>query len=241
MSYQKLTPKRLVSAGFIGVGLIMLSGCDHPPLYSQLSEQQANEVEAVLLQAHLDAEKVRADNGEDWAITVDRDQVPQAMAELKERGLPRFSRLSMGDIFRKEGFVSSPMEERARYLYALSQELSATLLEIDGVVSSRVHVALPEKGLLDEKKQSASVSVVIIQQPSIDLSIYETDIKAIITDGVEGVDDVNRVTVKFFTRRASGYRSSSMGSMPVALSSLDRQHDRPLLDDAFKPQDVVSQ
>ncbi len=200
-------------------GFLLLAGCNQSPLYSNLTEQQANEVEAALLQASVEASKVRAENGEDWAITVSREQLPEAMAVLRERGLPRFNNLSMGDIFRKEGFVSSPLEERARYLYALSQELSATLMEIDGVVSARVHVALPEQGLLDEHKPSASVSVVIIQQPSVDLSIHETDIKAIITDGVEGLDDVNRVTVKFFTRRASGV--SATADLPLTAQRSD--------------------
>jgi type III secretion protein J len=108
----------------------------------------------------------------------------------------------MGDIFKKEGFVSSPLEERARYLYALSQELAQTLSLIDGVVSARVHVALPEHRPLDDAPRSASAAVAIIQEPDVDLSPLEIDIKAIITDGVEGLDDVNRVTVKFFTRRS---------------------------------------
>ncbi|OZG74394.1 EscJ/YscJ/HrcJ family type III secretion inner membrane ring protein [Hahella sp. CCB-MM4] len=199
--------------------LLSLTGCEKSALYSSLTEQQANEVEAALLQVNINAVKVRAENGEDWAINVERDQLPQAMAVLREQGLPRFDSLSMGDIFRKEGFVSSPMEEKARYLYALSQELSATLMEIDGVVSARVHVALPQQGLLDEKKDSASVSVVIIQQPSVDLSIHETDIKAIITDGVEGVDDVNRVTVKFFTRNGYGNSMSAASQVTAQRSS----------------------
>ncbi len=200
--------------------LLLLTGCEKSPLYSSLTEQQANEVEAALIQAGIEAAKVRAENGEEWAINVAREQLPQAMAVLREQGLPRFDSLSMGDIFRKEGFVSSPMEERARYLYALSQELSATLMEIDGVVSARVHVALPQQGLLDEKKESASVSVVIIQQPTVDLSVHETDIKAIITDGVEGVDDVNRVTVKFFTR--SGYGNSMSAAPQVTAQRASR-------------------
>ena len=212
--------KKFIRAGLL-TGLLscflLLAGCNQSPLYSDLTEQQANEVEAALLQANVEASKIRAENGEDWAITVAHDQMPLAMDVLRELGLPRFNNLTMGDIFRKEGFVSSPVEERARYLYALSQELSATLMQIDGVVTARVHVALPEQGLLDDQKPSASVSVVIIQQPSVDLSIHETDIKAIITDGVEGVDDVNRVTVKFFTRRGSGTpaRSQALGPSTV--------------------------
>lgn len=179
----------------------VITACKESPLYTALKEQQANEVEASLLVAGIDANKHPAEDGELWSVSVPKKQVPRAMAVLKEQGLPRASNITMGDVFKKEGFVSSPLEERARYLYALSQELSSTLMEIDGVVSSRVHVALPEKTLLDDKKQSASVSVVIIQEKGVDLSMFETDIKAIVTDGVEGLDDVNRVTVKFFTRK----------------------------------------
>jgi type III secretion protein J len=125
------------------------------------------------------------------------------MAVLKSLGLPRAAKRSMGDIFAKEGFVSSPLEEHARYLHALSEEFANTLMEIEGVASARVHVALPETSLLEKDQSSASVSVVIIQEPGIDLSAHETDFKAIITDGVEGLKDVNKVTVKFFSRRSS--------------------------------------
>jgi len=185
------------------VSLAILSGCKQESLYSALDETQANEVQAALLQAEIAASKQVSDDGEHWMVTVDKESIPAAMAVLTERGLPRASRRSIGDIFEKKGFVSSPLEERARYLYALSQELSGTLMEIDGVISSRVHVALPEEQILDNNRTSASVSVVLIQEPGVDLSPYETDIKAIVTDGIEGLDDVNRVTVKFFNRRES--------------------------------------
>jgi type III secretion protein J len=66
-----------------------------------------------------------------------------------------------------------------------------------------VHIALPERSLLDDKPQSASASVVIIERPGANLELRETDIKAIVTDGIEGLKDVNRVTVKFFTRHAA--------------------------------------
>lgn len=181
--------------------LLCLTGCSNSVLYSDLNEQQANEVEAALLGKGLSAIKSRAEKGGGWAISVARKDIPAAMATLSNQGLPRWENPSMGEIFKKEGFVSSPTEERARYLHALSQELATTLMHIDGVVTARVHVALPEKHVLQNNVDSASVSVVIIQQPGVDLSGYETDIKAIVTDGVEGLSDVNRVTVKFFSRQ----------------------------------------
>ena len=103
-------------------------------------------------------------------------------------------------MFPKEGFVSSPTEEKARYIYALSQELASTLMMIDGVVSAE-YMWPPQKQVLDDAPPPASASVVIIQEEGIDLSAHETDIKAIVTDGIEDMNDVNRVTVKFFTKQ----------------------------------------
>ena len=140
------------------------------------------------------------------------------MAVLTAAGLPRQQLRSLGDVFPKEGFVSSPLEERARYVFALSQEVEQTLLQFDGVVDARVHIALPERNVLDDKPQSASASVVIIEQPGAHLESRETDIKAIVTDGIEGLRDVNRVTVKFFTRRPAG-------APPGALVSSAQQVD----------------
>ena len=42
----------------------------------------------------------------------------------------------------------------------------------------------------------------VIERPGANLEMRETDIKAIVTDGIEGLRDINRVTVKFFTRHA---------------------------------------
>lgn len=181
----------------------VLTGCNKAPLYSDLNEAQANEVQAALLSAHIDAQKMSVAKSKGWAISVAHDEIPQAVAVLKASGLPRAPMQSLGDVFPKEGFVSSPLEERARYVYALSQEVEQTLMQLDGVVDARVHIAMPERNVLDDKQQSASASVVLIEQPGAALESRETDIKAIVTDGIEGLRDVNRVTVKFFTRNAA--------------------------------------
>jgi type III secretion protein J len=198
----------------------LITGCEKTALYSDLNEQQANEVEAALLSRGISTSKVRAEKGPGWAVTVSRNEIPDAMAILRNQGLPRWQNYSMGEIFKKEGFVSSPTEEHARYLYALSQELATTIMQIDGVVTARVHVALPEKQVLQDRTESASVSVLIIQQPGVDLSIYETDIKAIVTDGVEGLSDVNRVTVKFFSRQDSPLADSTVSQAAMAGTSV---------------------
>ncbi len=184
--------------------VVLLAGCmgDFQALYSHLDERQANEVSATLLRANIDADKHQADRSTDWIVSVSKRDIPTAMAVLEAAGLPRSSHPSMGDIFKKEGFVASPTEDKARYLYALSEELSDTLQKIDGVVSARVHVALPDRDLIGSKSDSASASVVILTSPGAHVQERETDIKAIVKDAVEGLDNPDRVTVKFFTQPA---------------------------------------
>jgi type III secretion protein J len=204
-------PTLLLAAG-------VLAGCSRSPLYTDLTETQANEVQAALLSAHIDAQKAQMTKAKGWSIAVAHDEIPNAMAVLGAAGLPRQSLRTLGDVFPKESFVSSPLEERARYIFALSQEVQQTLMQLDGIVDARVHIALPERSLLDDKPQSASASVVIIERPGANLELRETDIKAIVTDGIEGLKDINRVTVKFFTRHAAAGVASAATSlaMPVA-------------------------
>ena len=185
--------------------LLLLTGalgaCSNYPLYSDLTEMQANEVQAALLMAQIDAQKTPMAKGTGWSVQVSQGDIPRAMAVLNEKGLPHPPLRTLADVFPKEGFISSPLEERARYIFALSQEIEQTLMQLDGVVEARVHIALPEASLLDEKPQSASAAVVIIEQPGTNLEQHETDIKAIVKDGIEGLSDLNKVTVKFFTRK----------------------------------------
>jgi type III secretion protein J len=178
-----------------------LGGCSRSPLYSDLTETQANHVQAALLAAGIDAQKKTVAKTKGWLISVERADIPKSMAVLTAAGLPREPLRTLGDVFPKEGFVSSPLEERARYVFGLSQEVEHTLMQLDGVVEARVHIAIPERNALDDKPPSTSASVVIVMQPGADLESRETDIKAIVTDGVEGLNDINRVTVKFFTRK----------------------------------------
>jgi type III secretion protein J len=187
-------------SGAVLVLIVGLVGCTRTPLYTELTETQANQVQAALLSAGIDAQKTAMAKSKGWSISVDRPDVPQAMSVLTAAGLPRHPSSTLGEIFPKEGFVSSPLEERARYVFALSQEVEHTLMQLDGVVEARVHIAIPERSVLDDKPLSASASVVIIERPDAALESRETDIKAIVTDGIEGLTDINRVTVKFFTR-----------------------------------------
>ena len=175
---------------------VLLGACGgRDPLYSKLDEQQANEMLAVLVDAGIDASKNVVEDG--WSIEVARSGVPEAMKVLKAEGYPHDAYQSLGDVFRKEGFVSTPLEERARLLYALSQELSRTVSAIDGVVVARVHLAIPERNPMSEDKPLSSASVFIKHKPGSQVVNKAASIKALIVNSVEGLPYDN-VTVTFF-------------------------------------------
>ena len=148
--------------------LFILAACgSRVELYAGATESEANEMLVVLLDAGLNAEKAATKAG--VSISVDSGQVAQALEILRSRGLPRESFAGMGQIFQKEGLVSSPLEERARYIYALSQELANTFSQMDGVLVARVHVVLPERGGVGESTMPSTAAVFIKHQAGYNL------------------------------------------------------------------------
>lgn len=177
--------------------LLTLSGCGGQELYSQLSEREANEMVAMLLNAGLPAEKVTLDKGA-FAVTTSSRFFSQAIGILHANGYPREKFENLGEVFKKEGFVSSPLEERARLVHALSQEIANTIASIDGVVMARVHLAVPEKDPLNDSTKPSSASVFIKHRHGVDLLDSVSQIKALVVNGVEGVPYDN-VTVALFS------------------------------------------
>ncbi len=196
-----LGPRRRYILLGCAVLLLLLTGCAEEALYNDLSERQANEMQAALLPHQIDVRKRRGDDGASWQIRVARSDLPRALEILNARGMPRAEYRDMGEMFERRGFVSSPLEERARFQHAVSQQLSKTFSRIDGVVEAHVHIALPERDRLATSPREASASVVLIVEPEFRYEEVEARIRAIVTDAVEDLDNANRVTVATFPRR----------------------------------------
>ena len=179
-----------------GLGLVLLAACGRAEVFGKLSEGQANEMIAVLQRAGIEAEK--KDGGEaGWTLTTAKSDFGRAVEILQSQGYPRQDFATLGTVFKKEGFVSSPTEERARLNWGLSQELSRTLTEIDGVVQARVHLALPEDAPLAETKAPASASVFIKYRPGTDINAQIGKIKALVVNSIEGLK-IENVSVETF-------------------------------------------
>jgi type III secretion protein J len=185
-------PRLVLAAPF---ALLLLTACGKQELYSQLSERSANEMVAVLRGAGIDAEKQVKDG--QFSIATASGDFAAAVRTLSAQGYPRESYDSMGKVFKREGFVSTPLEERARLLHAMSQEISNTLANIDGVVTARVHLVVPEKNPLMDKVLPSAAAVFIKHRPDRNLAGQVTQIKALVVNSIEGLAYDN-VTVALF-------------------------------------------
>lgn len=165
--------------------VLIISGCK-TELYSELSEQEANEMLAVLSDKGISSQKI-AGKDKTYTLSVQSDKFSEAVLLLKENGYPREDFSSMGEIFVKDSMISSSVEEKARYNYALTQELSATLAQIDGVLRARVHVVIPEADAYGKKTSKPSASVFIKHVAAMPVDSLVPKVKSLVANSIEGL------------------------------------------------------
>jgi type III secretion protein J len=180
----KRTPPFIHFCCLCCIGLL-LSACNSKgaALLNGLPEDEANTIVAALTQSGFIASKTIVADGM-ANIYVSGDNQSAALAELHQRGLPRQNYASLGDIFKKDGIISTPLEEQARYVYALAQELEKTLSQLDGIVYVRVHPVLARKASLGGPAASASAGVLIKHRPDADLAYLTPQIQELVAHSI---------------------------------------------------------
>jgi len=164
-------------------------GCSMP-IQHGLDETSANEILTSLERAGISASKSRDEEGV-FAVAVARADALRAMELMRSLGLPRGPRTGFGEIYKQPSLVPTPTEERARYAEALAGEIARTLETVEGVVSARVHLVLPEPDplALDGKPRVAAQAAILLKaragQPS---PIGERDVQKLVAGSVPGLD-----------------------------------------------------
>lgn len=176
----------------------LLGGCKEE-LFDKIDETDANAALNVLYGEGIIATKLAAE-GNTWRIEVDSKDLQRALYATRKQGVPRERFANMGELFKKEGLVSTPSEMRMRYLFAVSQELSNTLSHIDGVISARVHPVIPVHDPLAEKVQPASAAVFIKHLPDADVQQMAPAIRTLVARSIEGLN-VDNVSLTFFASK----------------------------------------
>lgn len=195
----------------------LLAACgQRVELMAAIAEPEANEIMAALQNAGIAVDKKSAKDGL-VGISIPAGQVGHAVDLLRDKGLPRERFAGMGQVFKKEGLISSPLEERARYLHALSQELGATLSQIDGVIFARVHVVLPERTLPGEAPVPSSAAVFIKHQDGYNLDTLQPLVRRLVTHSIPGLapEKISIILVNAQPSRFKGPADQGSGGWSV--------------------------
>ncbi|MDE7469763.1 MAG: type III secretion inner membrane ring lipoprotein SctJ [Desulfovibrionaceae bacterium] len=173
----------------LGILFLVLVGCK-VNLYSGLSEVDANAITALLLAHDISVEKSAGAEGT-WTLMIDEGNMVRAVALLDAHGLPKEKFTSLGEVFKKEGMISTPLEEKVRFMYALSQEVASTIAQLDGVLVARVHVVPQEQDSLGTNILPASASVFIKYSAEADIESQVPKIKVMVENSIGGLKKEN--------------------------------------------------
>ncbi|WP_230947605.1 type III secretion system inner membrane ring lipoprotein SctJ [Burkholderia territorii] len=185
--------RSILSAAFVAIAL---TACGNAALFDQINESDANEMLSALGRAGIAAEKDQR-SADGWRLLVASSDVSLALEILNSAGLPRERYKSIGELFPKEGLISTPAEEHMRSMYAISQELSRTISHIDGVITARVHVNIPTREPLLRVQQTPTASVFVKYRAEINMQQNTLAIKDLVVGAVKDLDRAN-VTVALF-------------------------------------------
>jgi type III secretion system YscJ/HrcJ family lipoprotein len=182
--------RRIKIAAFMVV-VLFIAACKET-VHSDLTERETNEIISVLYSKGISASKEPMKKGL-YSISVAQPDFGLALSILTKAGLPRATFDTIGDVFPADSVVGTAFEERARFSFALSQELARTLTEVEGIQFARVHVVIPEKGRFADKTPPAKAALAIYHKLDFDKSIHLPQIKRLVAFSVPHLsyDDVS--------------------------------------------------
>ena len=215
--------RQLLRNGCIFLLLVLLAACTKMvTLQAALNDADANEIVLVLNRKGIEVDKQKGKEG--VTLLVKDSDLSRATETMNAAGLPRRNLSNLGEVFKKQGMISSPMEERVRYIHGLSEELESTMMQFDNVVAARVHVVLPERIAPGEPIQPSSAAVFIKYRPPMDEDAVLPRVRRLVASsipGLAGEEGRNKVSVVMMPGEppTPGIEWTMLGPFTVAASS----------------------
>jgi type III secretion protein J len=185
---------------FLLVILLFLSACNKDTTVLQdLDQDTANDIILLLRENSIDAKKVEKNKLQ--SVTVSSADETRALALINAYGKPDKKFQSLGEVFKKDGFISSPTEEQARLVYGLEQEISGMISQIEGVINVNVQVALPtfKDDLWDTDNSKPSAAILIIYLKKYRVDRHKDRIKKLVSKAIPNLS-VNDVEIAFIPK-----------------------------------------
>lgn len=204
--------------------LLALCGCS-VNVASDLAEIEANRVMVTLNEHGIAATKAPdpAKEGR-FTVRIPEGDLSAAVAALQNEGLPGARSPGVLGALGEPGLVTSRSSEHARLMIGTAGELERSLTEVTGVLSARVHLAVPERDALaaPDSIQSASASVLIRHQGA-SPPLGAQDVQRLVAGAVPGLNSERVAVVHLTVPGASAPPSEPLmqfGPVSVSRSSV---------------------
>lgn len=179
------------------------------PVRSGLSESDANEVVVALDRAAIEADK-QLENGAEqrYAVTVASADGVRALRLLEAEQLPRAKQPGFETLYGEPAWLATPGEDRARWVAALSGELSRSLQRMPGVLDARVHLAPAEAPVALDATPAMMRAAVLLRRRADAPALDEAPIRRLLTGAVQDLEP-DRVTIVQVGSEAQSERVTS--------------------------------
>lgn len=205
----------------LALSVLSLSGCAvQHDLYSNLSENEINQMLAILRDHDFNANKVSLGKNL-YSVTVIEPQIAAAIQLLRQWGYPKRTHTNLGELFSPDELVPTRTSEHVRFIYGISQELTTTLSLLDGIVEANVHISLSSLSDLEtnnEANNETSASVFIKYDPNrINLEVLIPRIRTLIAHSLpelsEDTVDLLSQPVEFLDLKAVNEPMRKIGKL----------------------------
>ncbi len=195
---------------------IMLTACNDQGVLFNLTQVQANQVLAILLQHNITASK-EGNLKAGYMVSVPTAESTAALSIINQYQLPWAADVQIAQAFPEGGLVDSPNAEQARVLSLEEQRLEQSLRMIDHVVNARVHISYPIfNSSLSDNKSVGHVAVLISYKGDINSNLFISQIKTLIKNSFENVNYDN-VSVVLFPTTAIQYSAPTQVPTSIPL------------------------
>lgn len=159
------------------------------PISGGLEESDANRVVVALEKSGIgsDKESDPAVEGR-FRVLVSRDEASAAATVLAQEGLPPPESPGVLDSLGEGSLVPSRTAEHAKLVQGTAGELERSLRAVEGVLSARVHLAVPAKGPLGEEKPTAPTASVLVRHRGATPPIAPGDVQRLVAGAVPGLE-----------------------------------------------------
>src|SRR5450432_638470 len=167
---------------------LVLAGCS-VPIAVGLDENDANHAVVALEKSGVAADKDRDPDSEGgWRVSVAHDDASSAAGVLSAESLPPPASPGVLETLGQGSIVPSRASEQAKFVTGVAGELERSLRSLDGVVSVRVHLAVPAEDSLapDEAPVPPSASVLLRHRGAAP-PIAIGDVQRLVAGAVQGL------------------------------------------------------